>query len=82
MHGRIEMTELSDKTTRANGPQRLAVSPSDAARLAGIGRTKLYEALGSGVLPSFKIGTRRLVRVSEIEDWLKRLQAASNHAAE
>ena len=57
---------------------QLAVSPAEAARITGIGRTKLYEALGSGALTSFKIGTRRLVRVAEIEAWLRRLEAAAS----
>lgn len=48
----------------------LAVSPFEAARRAGIGRTKLYEAISSGDLPSFKIGTRRLIRVSALDAWL------------
>jgi excisionase family DNA binding protein len=56
---------------------RLAVSPAEAADLAGIGRTKLYEAMNAGVLPSFKIGTRRLVRIAEIEAWLLRLEDAA-----
>jgi excisionase family DNA binding protein len=65
-----------------NANERLAVSPTQAAVLAGIGRTKLYEALNSGILPSFKIGTRRLVRVAEIEAWLLRLEdsARPHHA--
>ena len=64
-------------------PNRLAVSPAQAANLAGIGRTKLYEAMNAGVLPSFKIGTRRLVRVAEIEAWLLRLEdAARPHHAD
>ena len=48
----------------------LAVAPAQAAVMAGIGRTKLYEAISSGALPSFKIGTRRLIRVSDLDDWL------------
>ncbi len=47
-----------------------AVAPAEGARIAGLGRTKLYEAISSGELPSFKIGTRRLIRVSAIEAWL------------
>lgn len=54
---------------------RIAVPPSEAARLSGIGRTKLYEALNSGALPSFKIGSRRLIRISELDAWLRRLEA-------
>ena len=49
---------------------RLAVSVNEAARLAGIGRTKLYEAMGTGDLSSFKLGTRRLIRVAELNRWL------------
>ena len=48
----------------------IAVSPDEAARLAGIGRTTLYAALAKGDLPSIKIGTRRLIRVDAIRDWL------------
>jgi len=60
---------------------RIAVSPGEAARLSGIGRTKLYQALNSGALPSFKIGSRRLIRISELDAWLRRLQADHSAAA-
>jgi len=60
---------------------RIAVSPSEAARLSGIGRTKLYQALNSGALPSFKIGSRRLIRTSELDAWLRRLEADQTAAA-
>jgi hypothetical protein len=33
--------------------------------------------LNAGVVPSFKVGTRRLVRVAEIEAWLLRLEEAA-----
>jgi excisionase family DNA binding protein len=49
---------------------RLAVSPAEAARLAGIGRTTLYEALGSGALRSFKLGKRRLITIEALKEWL------------
>lgn len=60
-------------TTTRNTPHQtspIAVSPDEAARLAGIGRTTLYAALAKGDLPSIKIGTRRLIRVDAIRDWL------------
>lgn len=50
----------------------IAVSPDEAARLAGVGRTTLYASLAKGDLPSIKIGTRRLIRVDAIRDWLAR----------
>ncbi len=57
---------------------RLAVSPLEGATLAGIGRTKFYEVLNAGLVPSFKIGTRRLILVAEIEAWLKTLENAGH----
>ncbi|MEM9708636.1 MAG: helix-turn-helix domain-containing protein [Pseudomonadota bacterium] len=48
----------------------IAVSPEEGARLAGVGRTTFYAALAKGDLPSIKIGTRRLIRVDAIREWL------------
>ncbi|MBX3430807.1 MAG: helix-turn-helix domain-containing protein [Hyphomonadaceae bacterium] len=58
-----------DATAPASG-RPIAVSPTRAARLIGIGRTKLYEALTSGELSSYRIGRRRLIRVVDLEAWL------------
>ena len=63
------MADLNE-TTPKHAP--IAVSPDEAARLAGIGRTTLYAALAKGDLPSIKIGTRRLIRVDAIREWLVR----------
>jgi hypothetical protein len=71
---------MSDKTSNPKY-ERLAVSPSEGALLAGIGRTKFYEVLNAGLVPSFKVGTRRLVRIVEIEAWLKRLEDAAQHSS-
>jgi excisionase family DNA binding protein len=49
---------------------RLAVSPAEAARIASVGRTTLYEALGSGALRSLKIGNRRLIMIEALREWL------------
>ena len=68
------MMELPENSIQA-GHQRLAVSPAEAARLAGIGRTTLYEAIGTGALRSLKIGKRRLITIEALRDWL----AAAEH---
>jgi hypothetical protein len=47
----------------------LAVSPAEAGRLAGIGRTSIYHAISCGDLKSLKIGARRLVAVDALRDW-------------
>lgn len=64
---------MNPATDLAN--RQITVSPAEAARLAGLGRTKLYEAISSRELASFKIGTRRLIRVSELERWLSSFEA-------
>lgn len=50
--------------------QRYAVSPSEAARRAGLGRTTIYGALKIGDLKSIKVGARRLIMVDELKRWL------------
>jgi excisionase family DNA binding protein len=50
---------------------RLSVSPQEAATLIGIGRTKFFAALRDKELASLRIGKRRLIRVAELERWLK-----------
>jgi len=62
------MTDNLDLITQA--VQVIAVSPNEAARLCSIGRTTLYAALSSGKLRSIKIGTRRLITIDALKDWL------------
>lgn len=40
-------------------------------RWLGLGRTKTYELLRSGEIPSYKIGRVRRIRRQDIEAWLK-----------
>ncbi|WP_370301264.1 helix-turn-helix domain-containing protein [Pseudooceanicola sp.] len=67
------MTDAIDIINHAT--QIIAVSPNEAARLCSIGRTTLYAALSSGDLKSVKIGTRRLITLEALRDWLKRNEA-------
>ena len=54
----------------------LAVSPVVAAEALDIGRTKLYELLESGRLPSVHIGRRRLIRVADLAAFVASLEVA------
>jgi len=56
--------------------KRLAVSPDEAAAMLSLGRTKLYELLAANEITSAKIGTRRLIRVAELEAWLAAREGA------
>jgi excisionase family DNA binding protein len=49
----------------------LAVAPEEAAHMAGVGRTTIYQMISSGELPSFKIGKRRLILVKTLADRLR-----------
>lgn len=60
-------------TTTSDASHRLAVAPAEAARMLGLGKTKLYELMAANEITSIKIGTRRLIRVSAIEAFLDRL---------
>jgi hypothetical protein len=53
----------------------LAISVGRAVQTSGIGRTRLYEAMGSGELASCKIGKRRLILVEDLGAWLARHRA-------
>ena len=63
------MTDTPELISQAM--QVLAVSPNEAARLCGIGRTSLYAAIAKGELKSLKIGTRRLITIDALRDWLR-----------
>lgn len=53
----------------------LLVCPEDAARVLGIGRTKVYELLGSGVLRSVRVGGLRRIPVAALDEFVARLEA-------
>jgi excisionase family DNA binding protein len=46
-------------------------SPDELWRWLGLGRTKTYELLQSGEIPSHKIGRIRRIRRRDIEAWLQ-----------
>ena len=54
---------------------KLLYSPDEAAAALALPRTKVYELLRSGVLPSFKEGKRRLIPLSGIEKFAQRADA-------
>jgi excisionase family DNA binding protein len=62
----------------ARGPKLLYSAP-EAARSLGIGRTTLAQEIASGRLHSVKVGRRRLVPASALDEYVARLslEAAS-----
>jgi excisionase family DNA binding protein len=51
----------------------LLVSPVEAARRLGIGRTRMFALIGSGQIDSVKVGRLRRVPVAALDDYVKRL---------
>ena len=55
--------------------QPLSYTVPEAAKLCGIGLTKIYAEIGTGRLEAIKLGRRTLIRRSAIEAWLDALPA-------
>ena len=53
--------EKATNTPSTSGQEPYAYRVSDAVRMSGLGRTKLYELIKSGELRSIRVGGRRLV---------------------
>ena len=50
--------------------ERLLIRPAEAAQALGIGRSKIYELIASGAIPSVRIGRAVRVPIQELKDWL------------
>ena len=52
---------------RLSPEKRIWVTPKEAIRISGIGRTRLYELLADGSIKSIKVGGKRLISYASIE---------------
>ena len=48
----------------------MAVSAATAAQLLGVSRPVIYRLMQNGGLPWFKVGTRTLLPVSGLKEWV------------
>ena len=53
--------------------QPLLVTVEEAARLLGIGRTTMFELIGSGEIKSIRLGRRRLISRTTLETFVDEL---------
>jgi excisionase family DNA binding protein len=51
-------------------PTKLLLTISEATEVLAISRSKVYELLNSGHLPSVHIGRSRRIRVRDVEDFV------------
>lgn len=52
--------------------ERLLLRPVEAAEAIGVGRSKMYELLAKGELPSIRIGGSVRVPVDALRNWIDR----------
>lgn len=53
-------------------PPKLAVSVKEAAAMVSLPASTIWVEVAENRLRSFKVGRRRLIRVSELEAWVER----------
>jgi excisionase family DNA binding protein len=58
--------------SRAETIAPLALSIGEVVSATGVGRTKIYAAIGSGDLATVKIGRRTVVLMDDLQAWLWR----------
>jgi excisionase family DNA binding protein len=66
--------ELAPGRPRQVGLPKLLLTPEEAAHVLGIGRTKLYQLLADGQLPSVRIGGSRRVSTDALSRFVQGLE--------
>lgn len=62
-------------------PLPLAVSIADAAKLSGLGRSSIYNAINSGSLKVRKAGRRTIISMADLTSWLDAMPSGSSRNA-
>jgi excisionase family DNA binding protein len=71
------LTLMAARHDTPGDPTLVALTVEEAARRIGIGRTKMYEYVSSGEIPSVTIGRLRRIPAEAVRDFLaKRLTAS------
>ena len=58
------------------GSAKLAFRISEACEACGLGRTKLYEAIGAGALKARKADGRTVILAADLKEYLENLPLA------
>jgi excisionase family DNA binding protein len=61
--------------------ERLLLRPAEAAELLSISRTRVYELLAGGELPSVRLGRAVRVPATELRRWVEERSARGTVAA-
>lgn len=60
----------------ATPPDPICVRVNDAARMIGIGRTKLYELIAAGEVETVKLGKSTRITTASLHDLIRRQRGA------
>jgi len=66
------MEEAEKKTAREHGMQPLLLTVEEAQRLLSLSRSKIYEMLRAGEIPSIKVGRVRRIPRTALEQYVER----------
>lgn len=58
--------------------EKLLLRPMEAAEATGLGRSKMYDLLAKGIIPSVRIGKSVRVPVDALREWVKQQTEANN----
>lgn len=50
---------------------KLAISIDEASKSIGLGRSTIYDLINSGKLKSLKIGSRRIISIESLNEFLR-----------
>jgi excisionase family DNA binding protein len=53
---------------------RLLLKPAEVSELTGLGKSKTYELIAAGVIPSVRIGRSVRVPAEQLQRWISSLQ--------
>jgi len=74
------LAERERRATEQGDSTLVGLTVAEAARRIGIGRTKLYEYVTSGEIPSVKIGRLRRIPAEALQEFLARQQGGNDYA--
>ena len=57
--------------------ERILYRPGEAAEAIGISRSRLYELMNSGEIPSVKVGNVKRVPVDKLREWVEQQSNAA-----
>jgi excisionase family DNA binding protein len=63
-----------------NATEKIAVSVEEASKRTSLGRSFVWDAVLRGELVSYRLGRRRLIRVTDLDEWIRSHKATPRKA--